>query len=81
MIYHFDKIYTGIITSPSIIWTPALVMDLWYQGMFELAVSEVVDQMRYIDETIRAGCCRRKRPCTTMPIRRWMLLLYDRQQQ
>lgn len=44
MIYHFDKIYTGIITSPSIIWTPALVMDLWYQGMFELAVSEVASR-------------------------------------
>jgi hypothetical protein len=43
-IYHYTKKYTGIISSQAITWQQALIMGMWYQGTFELAVSEVVDR-------------------------------------
>ena len=43
-IYHFQKVYTGIISSQDIAWSPLIPSDARYQGTFEVVVTGVDDR-------------------------------------
>jgi len=42
--YHYTKRYLGIITSQAITWQQTFILGMWYQGTFDIAVSEVINR-------------------------------------
>lgn len=39
-VYHYGKIYTGVISSQAIAWTPVIAGNRRYRGIFDIAVTE-----------------------------------------
>ena len=39
-VYHYNKVYTGIISSTAITWSPVIVGNRRYRGAFEVSVTE-----------------------------------------